>query len=906
MKWIVSVLCACFLLGCSENGTSSSSVPYFFVQEDTTHSGMMLVNPKDSTVKLGSRLTADFSYIFSIGKHEVTCGEYGKFIKKSSCEKAELPVTNITFFDAVLFANEKSKSENLDTAYSYTSLAYDSEGHCAGMLGYEFHADRDAYRLPTEAEWTLAAARSWDPSSAWTANNSGYALHEPCTADTLNDFCDFAGNAMEWVNDWMGDLRDTTVTNYAGAPDGGNIGERVIKGGSYRDEASNVLLDIRGDVYTVTSSTKAAYIGFRLAFGKIPNAVWMSGKGKATSLPVSILSTTAQLKTFTGTHLNKLVFRNDETGNIAFINFANGRPIVKEIDDTIDAYHPTLSPDGKYVAFSTKFEGISGMSEVYVRSLDTTNAKNIKLGVESAAIPRWRVVDADTEIVYVTTADVNTDESSWKSASTWSVKFANGKFGTPKKIFDGTFNGGVSADGKLAVSGARLLRANVDGKNQTWYNDEQACNASLSNTTKYTLFLDFSGKTGNLFAGYRYGTHEQLLIADSTGKLVNMIPAPKGYSFDHTEWVQNNADLAVATLTAADGSHPKIVLVNTKDSSITEIAGGKELWHPDLWTGKLQNFETTLDVDSAGMYELNSPFTGDMSPMRTRYDLEMLYEYRDSINVLLSGSSRSWAGLSPTTLNKRQGIFSINVANPAVDLSAAKRILFRYGANFVPKLKVVVVSLDLDILFWRHYDTPNYWEYIYLKSPGFVYDEAHDFWPDGYPNGLYELTRDSYGSDEESRQEEQKNFGNIRTSCDGWQGNPVYVDSAYMDGVNNDPADMLLEEVEEFIKEAESKDLYLIGIIFPQSPDYRETGSFGRYGLRRSVAQKMIDKIKKYEEKYPHFKLMDENKMGDHDYDDEMAFNCDHLSYKGAEKLTGRLDSLIQALEIEWDANAAR
>ena len=901
MKWIFPVFCASIFFSCSESGTSSSAAPYFFIQEDTKHDGMMLVNPKDSTVKLSSKLTADFNYNFSIGKHEITCSEYSKFIKKNNCEKPEYPVTNITFFDAILFANEKSKSENLDTAYSYTSLAFDSEGHCTGMLGYEFHADRDAYRLPTEAEWTLIATQSWDPSTAWTANNSGYALHEPCTADTLNDFCDFAGNAMEWVNDWMGDLRDTSVTNYVGAPDGGNIGERVIKGGSYRNEVSKISLDNRGDIYTVTSSTKAAYIGFRLAFGKIPNAVWMSDKGDVTSQPINILSTSAQLKASTNTHLNKLVFRNEETGNIAIINFANGKPIVKEIGDSIDAYHPTLSPDGKYVAFSTKFEGISGTSEVYVRSLDSTSAKNIKLDVKSAAIPRWRVVDGDTEIVYVTTADINTDEANWKKASTWSVPFAKGKFGTPKKLFDGTFNGGISADGKLAVSGARLLRANVNGKNKTWYNEEQACNASLSNITKRTLFLDFSGKTGNQFAGHKYTTHEQLLIADSTGKLVKMIPAPKGYTFDHTEWVQNSANLAIATLTAADGSHPTIVLVNTKDSSITEIASGKELWQPDLWTGTLQDFETTLNVDSAGMYELNSPFTGDLSPMKTRYDLEMLYAHRDSINVLLSGSSRPWAGLSPTVLNRRKGIFSINAANPAVDLSVAKRILFRYGANFLPKLKVVAVSLDLDILFWRYYENPNYWEYIYLKSTGFVYDEAHDFWPDGYPKGLYELTRDSYGSDEESRQQEQENLGNIQAPDDGWQGNPVYVDSAYMDGMNREPADMLLEEVEDFIKEAESKNLYLIGIIFPQSPDYRETGAFGRYGLRRSVAQEMIDKIKKYEEKYPHFKLMDENKMGNHDYGDEMAYNCDHLSYKGAEKLTNRLDSLIQTLDINWD-----
>jgi hypothetical protein len=63
----------------------------------------------------------------------------------------------------------------------------------------------------------------------------------------------------------------------------------------------------------------------------------------------------------------------------------------------------------------------------------------------------------------------------------------------------------------------------------------------------------------------------------------------------------------------------------------------------------------------------------------------------------------------------------------------------------------------------------------------------------------------------------------------------------------------------------------------------------------------MIAMLKGYEEKYPHFILMDENQMGMHDYGDEMAFNCDHLSYKGAEKLTKRLDSLIQTLNIEWN-----
>ena len=51
--------------------------------------------------------------------------------------------------------------------------------------------------------------------------------------------------------------------------------------------------------------------------------------------------------------------------------------------------------------------------------------------------------------------------TSFKSKSTWMVPFSNGKFGEPKKLFDGAYHGGISEDGTLAVSGARLLRARV-------------------------------------------------------------------------------------------------------------------------------------------------------------------------------------------------------------------------------------------------------------------------------------------------------------------------------------------------------------------------------------------------------------------------------------------------------------
>ena len=125
--------------------------------------------------------------------------------------------------------------------------------------------------------------------------------------------------------------------------------------------------------------------------------------------------------------------------------------------------------------------------------------------------------------------------------STWQVKFANGKFGKPEKLFDGAYHGGVATDNRFAISSSPLLRARLsDGKkneDKIWYNEEQACNASLSKDgSKRTLFLDFGGTEGKSFAGKKYGVHEMLLVADSTGHLLKTIASPKGYTFDHTEW----------------------------------------------------------------------------------------------------------------------------------------------------------------------------------------------------------------------------------------------------------------------------------------------------------------------------------------------------------------------------------
>lgn len=47
----------------------------------------------------------------------------------ANCASDSLPVTDVSYYDAILFANAKSKAENKDTAYTYSSASFDAKGN---------------------------------------------------------------------------------------------------------------------------------------------------------------------------------------------------------------------------------------------------------------------------------------------------------------------------------------------------------------------------------------------------------------------------------------------------------------------------------------------------------------------------------------------------------------------------------------------------------------------------------------------------------------------------------------------------------------------------------------------------------------------------------------------------------
>ena len=933
------------------------------------YEGFIYIRSKGKKTVLGTKskkanvderpaMKVTFDYDFYVGINEVTQGEFGKLMKRSfKKDSSDYPQANVTFYDAVLYANALSKKNKMDTVYTYSSAQFAEDKSCENLVGLKTNYDVWGFRLPTEAEWMFVA-------------------------NTHSD--DINGNLKEWVNDWKGLFADTTIENFVGAASPNGMNEKILKGSSFVEE--NVPLYARGDFYTVTPLSKAEYVGFRLVLGKIKNAVWFNPSSGAVTSVITPLILAENVRNLFGTYQAKLVFRNDETGNLAYINYANAANSVVEIRDDIDSYHPDISPDGKYVAFCTGIEGVAGESSVYVRELNESGSGLVKLDVDGAAIPRWRVLDnGDTVIVFVTNPGTNKSESNWKKYSTWYVPFNNGKFGTPKKLLKGSFHGGVSFESGFAVTGASLLRATWFTKksqnNELWYNGEQACNVSLSmDGSNRTLFLDFAGKTGTAFAGKKYSVHEMLLIADSTGKLVQSIKSPKGYSFDHTEWVADK-NLAVATLSNVNGAHQKIALVDVEADKIMELVEGTELWHPCIWvkskkkvtqekassesvksssssvivekfssskessssksTGissetsssgdensssdstdissgtsspseKSSSSETPksssssksittsssivvpfiLDPDSAGMY-LNSTY-GAVGNGLMRNNMELLWNYHDQANVVVLGSSRPLDGIIPKQFNEK--FFVLNLAQTPSGIYVSKFYLDHYVYPHVNNLRYIILSLDYDLWRWGPETDHNFFYSDYKKFPGYIYDKNHDYWDAGIPEELAELTEDGYSDQNGEALRENMGYWSVG-SCNGWGTSICGYDST---SLTSNHIEMAMDTLIDLVETAGKRNIYVIGIIFPVSPNYKKTGLFACYGARRSVADSLTKVLSGMHEKYPHFIVMDENKMGNHDYSNSMAEDQQHLCPAGAKQMTHRVDSLLMTLESNF------
>jgi len=170
-----------------------------------------------------------------------------------------LPVTDVSWFDALRFCNRLSEKEDLLNSYQITEE------------GVFWNKEANGYRLLTEAEWEAFARGGEEhqfagsPVSeevAWTNENSA-GKPQPAGAKKANalGLYDMSGNVWEWCWDWY----DATYYSRSSDRDpcGPSEGQmRVCRGGSYLAPVQNARVSIRG---RFEPNIEWSGLGFRIA-----------------------------------------------------------------------------------------------------------------------------------------------------------------------------------------------------------------------------------------------------------------------------------------------------------------------------------------------------------------------------------------------------------------------------------------------------------------------------------------------------------------------------------------------------------------------------------------------------------------------------------------------------------------
>jgi len=196
---------------------------------------------------------------FFMGRYPVTQAEYQEIMgtTPSAFKGPNLPVEQVSWFDAVEYCNKLSIKEGLVPAYTITGSTV------------IWNREANGYRLPTEAEWEYACRAGTQTAfsggtsigdSGWYSGNSRGAT-QPVGEKLPNPWGlhDMHGNILEWCWDLLGSYTAAAQTDPQGAATGNT---RVYRGGCWRFEPHQARSAFRFGNHPYL---KTFILGFRIA-----------------------------------------------------------------------------------------------------------------------------------------------------------------------------------------------------------------------------------------------------------------------------------------------------------------------------------------------------------------------------------------------------------------------------------------------------------------------------------------------------------------------------------------------------------------------------------------------------------------------------------------------------------------